>query len=64
MNLHEIKNEISKKCNSVFEMVGTMVVVENIRKTTIRFRNIEEFETYKYSLAENGYESEDDFFTA
>ena len=61
MNLHEIKDEVLKVYNDVLERVGTMVVGRNIRKVSIRFKNII-FETYVKSLAENGYESDDAIF--
>ena len=63
MDLHETEDEVLKGYNSVFEMVGIMVVVENVRKTQIRFGNKKDFETYIISLDENGYESDDSIFT-
>ena len=44
-------------------MVGSMVVAENIGKTNIRSRNIQDFEIYIESLGEMGYEIYDAIFT-
>ena len=40
VNLHEIKYEVLKGYNGIFEMVGNMVVGEIIEKTNVRFTNI------------------------
>ena len=44
-NLHEIKNEILLDYEGVFEMIGTLIVGDQLRKTHIRFRNMEDFES-------------------
>ena len=44
--LHEIKNEILQDYDGTFEMVGTLIVGDQLRQTYIRFRNMIDFETY------------------
>ena len=63
LNLHEIGNELLKGFNGVFQMVGSLVVGENLRKANISLRNIKDFEPYIKSLDENGYENGDSVFT-
>ena len=63
MNLLETRKEVLKNYDGVFEMIGTMVVGENIQKIKIRFRSCKDFEFYNTSLDENGFESDDSTFT-
>ena len=60
-NLHEIKNEILQEYDSTFEMVGTLIVGEQLRQTHIRFKNMIDFETYINSIDE-GYDADDSIF--
>ena len=60
-NLHEIKNEILLDSVGAFEMVDNLKVVNQIRQTNIRFRNINDFEAYINSI-DSGYDAEDAFF--
>ena len=45
-----------------FEMVGSMLIGKIEQKTNIRFRNIEDFETYIYAK-DVDFDSEDVVFT-
>ena len=63
MNFHEIRDEVIKEYNGAFEMDGSMVFDEKVRKTNIRFRNFKVFENFINGLDENGYEIDDSNFT-
>ena len=41
-NLHEIKNEILNDYKGVFEMIGNLLVGDQLRQTHIRFRNMDD----------------------
>ena len=60
-NLHEIKQEILEDYNGEFEMVGNLKVGDQIRQTHIRFRNMDDFESYINSIDE-GYDTDDCIF--
>ena len=60
-NLHEIKNEILQDYDVTFEMIGTLIVGDQLRQTHIRFRNMIDFETYINSIDE-GYDADDSIF--
>ena len=60
-NLHEIENEILRDYDGTFEMVGTLIVGDELRQTHIRFRNMIDFETYINSIDE-GYGANDSIF--
>ena len=60
-NLHENKQEILIDYVGVFEMVGNLQVGDQIRQTHIRFRNIDDFESYINSIDE-GYDADDCIF--
>ena len=60
-NLHEIKEEIFLNYESVFELVGNLKVGDQIRQTHIRFRNMDDYETYINSI-DRDYDSEDSIF--
>ena len=62
MILNEIKNEILQGYNGVFKMSGT-IAVRKINKTSVRFRNNKNFQTYIISLDENDHESDSAIFT-
>ena len=60
-NLHEIKQEILEDYNGEFEVVGNLKVGDQIRQTHIRFRNMDDFESYINSIDE-GYDADDCIF--
>ena len=60
-NLHEITNEILLDYVGAFEMVGNLKVGDQIRQTNIRFRNMDDFESFINSIDE-GYDAEDVVF--
>ena len=60
-NLHEIKNEILQDYDGTFEMIGTLIVGDQLRQTHIRFRKMIDFETYINSIDE-GYDADDSIF--
>ena len=60
-NLHEIKNEILQDYFGKFEMVGNLKVGDQIRQTHVKFRNMDDFESYINSIDE-GYDAVDCFF--
>ena len=60
-NLHEIKNEILQDYDGTFEMVGTLIVGDQLRQTHIRFRNMIDFESYINSIDQD-YDSDDSIF--
>ena len=60
-NLHEIKQEVLQDYEGVFEMIGNTKVVDQIRQTHIRFRNMDDFEAYINSIDQD-YDSEDAIF--
>ena len=62
-NLHEIKNEILGDYAGEFEMVGSLVFVDQIWQTHIRFRILSDFESSVNSIDQD-YESDDAFFDA
>ena len=49
-NLHGIKQKIIQDYTGEFEMVGNLKVGDQIRQTDIRFRNINDFESYINSM--------------
>ena len=60
-NLHEIKNEILQDYDGTFEMIGTLIVGDQLRQTHIRFRKMIDFETYINSIDQD-YDSDDAIF--
>ena len=60
-NLHEIKNEILLDYVGAFETVGNLKVGDQIRQTNIRFRNVDDFESYNNSIDQD-YDSDDSIF--
>ena len=60
-NLQEIKQKILIDYNAEFEMVGKLKVGDQIRQTHIRFRNMDDFESYIDSIDE-GYDADDCIF--
>ena len=63
LNLHEIKNEILEDYTGDFELIGSMLVGEIEQKTNIRFKNVDDFESYINAIDNSGYDSEDVIFT-
>ena len=63
LNLHETKNEILEDYTGDFELIGSMLVGEIEQKTNIRFKNVDDFESYINAIDNSGYDSEDVIFT-
>ena len=62
LNLHEIKNEILQGYNKDFELNGKMIIGPIEHKTNIRFKNMDDFESYINAI-DIDYDSEDVTFT-
>ena len=45
------------------ELIGSMLIGEMEQKTNIRFKNVDDFETYINAIDNGGYDSEDVIFT-
>ena len=60
-NLHEIKNEVLEDYIGTFEMVGNLKVVDQVKQTHVRYRNMNAFESYINSIDE-GYDADDSIF--
>ena len=63
LNLHEIKNDILGDYKGNFEVIGSILVGEVEQKTNIRFKNVDDFESYINAIDNSGYDSEDVIFT-
>ena len=63
LNLHEIKNDILEDYTGDFELIGSMLVGEIEQKTNIRFKNVDDSESYINAIDISGYDSEDVIFT-
>ena len=63
LNLHEIKNDILGDYTGDFELIGSMLVGEVKQKTNIRFKNVDDFESYINAIDNSGYDSEDVILT-
>ena len=63
LNLHEYKNETLEDYTGDFELIGSTVIGEIEQKTNIRFKNVDDFETYINAIDNGGYDSEDVVFT-
>ena len=63
LNLHEIKDEIAEDYTGDFELIGSMLVGEIEQKTNIKFKNIDDFESYINAINNSGYDSDDVTFT-
>ena len=50
VNLHEIKNEILQDYTGDFELSGLMNIGPIEHKTNIRFKNMDDFESYKNAI--------------
>ena len=62
LNLHEFKNEILQDYTGDFELNGLMVIGSIEHKTNIRFKNMDDFESYINAI-DVDYDSEDVTFT-
>ena len=62
LNLHEIKNEILQDCTGYFELNGLMILGPIEHKTNIRYKNMDDFGSYKNAI-DIDYDSEDVTFT-
>ena len=62
LNLHEIKNEILQGYTGDFELNGLMIIGPIEHKTNIRFKNMDDFESYINAI-DIDYDSEDVNFT-
>ena len=60
-NLHDLKNEILQDYDGTFEMIGTILVGDQLRQTHIRFRKMIDFESYIKSIDQD-YDSDDSIF--
>ena len=60
-NLHEIRNEILVDYTGEFQMVGSLVIGDQLRTTHFRFRNMDDFESYINAI-DQYYESDDAIF--
>ena len=60
--MHEIKNEILQDYAGDFELNGLMIIGPVEHKTNIRFKNMEDFESYINAIGID-YDSEDVTFT-
>ena len=63
LNLHEIKNNFLEDYTGDFQLIGSMLVGEIEQKTNIRFKNVDDFESYINAIDNKGYDSEDVIFT-
>ena len=61
--LHEIQNKVLEEYTGDSELIGSMLVGEVEQKTNIRFKNVDDFESYINAIDNSGYDSEDVFFT-
>ena len=62
LNLHEIEIEILQDYTGDFELNGEMIIGPIIHKTNIRFKNMDDFESYINAI-DVDYDSEDVTFT-
>ena len=62
LNLHEIKNESLLEYKGGFELNGSMVIGPIEHKTNIRFKNLDDFESYINAI-DIDYDTEDVIFT-
>ena len=63
LNLHEVKNKILEDRTGDFELIGSMVVGEVEQKTNIRFKNVDDFESYINAINNSIYDSQNVIFT-
>ena len=57
-SLHEIKQQISRDYAGEFEMIGKISVGDHVRRTHIRLRNVNDYESCINSIDER-YDAED-----
>ena len=58
LNLQETKNEFSGEYTGDFELIGSMLI-RGIKKTKIRFKKVDDFETHINAIDSSGYYSDD-----
>ena len=63
LNLHEIKKEILENYTGDFELIGSMLVNEMEQKLNIRFKIVDDFESYIIAMDNSSYHTEDVIFT-
>ena len=61
INIHQVRNEILGDYDGEFEMVGCLVIGDQIRQALTRFRNITDYEAYINAIDQD-YESDDALF--
>ena len=62
LNLHQIKSEILLDYTGDFELIESMMIGE-IEQKFVRFKNVDDFETYLNAIDNGGYDCEDVIFT-
>ena len=63
INLHQIKSEILEDASGNFQPIGSMLIGEIERKTNVRFKSVDDFETYINDTDNSIYDSDDVIFT-
>ena len=64
LKLYEIESEILENYRGDFELIGSTLIGEiEQRKTKIRFKHTDVFETYINAIDNGGYDSEDVILT-
>ena len=63
LNLHQIKSKFLEDYTGDFEIIGSILIGKIEQKTNIRFKNVDDFETYTNAIDNSGYDSDDVFFT-
>ena len=62
LNLHKIRNEFLQDYTGDFKLNGLLIFEPIEQKTSIRFKNMNDFERYIYAI-DIDYDSEDVIFT-
>ena len=62
LNLHENKNQFLQDYTGDFQLNGSMIIGPIEHKTNIRFKNMDDFQSYRNAIDVN-YDSEDVTFT-
>ena len=63
LNLHQIRNELLEDASGNFQSIGSMLIGEIEQKTNVRFKNVDDFETYINAIDNSSYDSDDVIFT-
>ena len=56
INLHETKIELLEVYTGDFELIGSMIIGEIEQKPNIRFKNVDDLETYINAIDNGGYD--------